>query len=264
MGAESSTMQNAASACKGCKNLGNKHADTVKVDMSMLPEDSSDTGKENSNPGQMRESQAEKNHREEQLRLKQAEEEAKRRAEEEKREAKRRAEEQQRQRKELEMRKQQEEEQERKRVALEEEARMIAEQKQAEEEEEEARLRKIQEETEEEERQLKQSLEEEAARQRAEEEEEARRNERRLREFLGKVGFNAVSEKKVKKSLISSSFSYPLHAAVDMKDADAVNLLLKAGADPKLPNSKKLTPLALAQVKNKQGSHDKVIAALAA
>merc|ERR550514_2491000 len=141
---------------------------------------------------------------------------------------------------------------------------MIAEQKRKQaEKEEEARLRKIQEETEEEERLLKQNLEEEAARLRAEEE-EAQRNERRLREFLGKVGFNAVSEKKVKKSLISSSFSYPLHAAVDMKDADAVNLLLKAGADPKLPNSKKLTPLALAQVKNKQGSHDKVIAALAA
>lgn len=260
MGAESSTMQNAASTCKGCKNLGNKQVDTVKLDMEKFrgASGSAAAGKENSDPGQMRESPAQKNQREQEQQLKEAEErDARHRAEVEREEAMRRA---------------VEEAKERKRIAAEqEEARRVelaraAEQKRRQVEEEE-RLSRIQEEAEEE-RLLKQKEEEEEAREealrrQAEEEEKARRNQR-LQAFLEKTGFDAVDEKKVKKGIISSGFFYPLHAAVEQKDAEAVELLLWAGADPCLANSKKLTPLKLAQAKNKQGSHDKVIAALAA
>jgi len=105
--------------------------------------------------------------------------------------------------------------------------------------------------------------EESRRRQKAEEEERAAKKER-LGLFLQKTGFQSFSEKKVKKGILSSGFSYPLHAAVEAKDAEAVELLLWAGADPSLANSKKQTPLDFAQKKNKQGSHSQVIAALAA
>lgn len=104
--------------------------------------------------------------------------------------------------------------------------------------------------------------EEEKARN-AKEQEDAKKNEK-LQQFLGKAGFKAASEKKVKKSMMSSSFSYPLHAAAEAKDAEAVELLLWAGADKALLNSKKQTPMQLAEQKNKKGSHAQVIAALAA
>lgn len=71
---------------------------------------------------------------------------------------------------------------------------------------------------------------------------------REAKAFLLTHGFsgNNVNEKKVTKGLISSSFHYPLHAAVKMNDAEAVQCLLWSGADRTLPDSKKLRPLELA------------------
>jgi len=260
MGAETSTMQNvAATTCQGCKNLGDKNVDTVKVDMSTLSKPSNAaSGKENSSPGQMTESQAEKSPSAEQKRLKQAEEQeaARRRAEEEAAERQRlRVLEMHKQlEQENEMRKRQEEQERQDRIQKEQ----IAEQERLQAEEEQEHLRQVQKE------EGLRLLKQQQVALKQKEEAEARRKNESLSAFLGKTGFSGVGEKKVKKSLMSSSFSYPLHAAVEQKDAEAVSLLLWAGADPKLPNSKKLTPLKLAEAKNKQGSHDKVIAALAA
>jgi len=252
--------------CSGCKNLGNRNTDTVSVDASKIQEVSrvaAAPGKENSNPKQeedemrrQRAAEAVKKMREE----KEAEERRRRQQQEE--------EEQQRQQREEEMQRQKaEEEAEEQRRAIEaEEARIAAEREQAEqrrfEAEEQERLRRQREEEEEEEGYRR--LREEAEAKRLKEEEDAKRDQ--LNAFLQKAGFQEATEKKVKKGLISSSFSYPLHAAVKAKDAEAVELLLWAGADPTLQNSKKQTPLELAQKKNdkKTQSHAKVMAALAA
>jgi len=253
--------------CSGCKNLGNRNTDTVSVDASKIQEVSrvaAAPGKENSNPKQeedemrrQRAAEAVKKMREE----KEAEERRRRQQQEE--------EEQQRQQREEEMQRQKaEEEAEEQRRAIEaEEARIAAEREQAEqrrlqaEAEEQERLRRQREEEEEE---GYRRLREEAEAKRLKEEEDAKRDQ--LNAFLQKAGFQEATEKKVKKGLISSSFSYPLHAAVKAKDAEAVELLLWAGADPTLQNSKKQTPLELAQKKNdkKTQSHAKVMAALAA
>lgn len=261
---------NSASACRACKGSGDKNTDTVKVDLENLA-----GGKENRGPPQQmtKETAFQKQQRAEQeeaeRQRKQAEEEERRLEEERARqeEARRRAEEKRRQEEEAErqrqleaLRRKQAEEEEAQRLA-EEEARRIEMEKRRRQEELERRQA--------EEMERQRQLEEEVERKRREQEALARKQQieqmkRQLIGFLENQGFQAPDEKKVKKGLVSSSFSYPLHAAVEAKDDKAVELLLWAGADPAVQNSKKQTPLALAQAKNKQGSHAKVIAALAA
>eukprot|EP00418_Pyrodinium_bahamense_P079640 CAMPEP_0179051174 /NCGR_PEP_ID=MMETSP0796-20121207/21110_1 /TAXON_ID=73915 /ORGANISM="Pyrodinium bahamense, Strain pbaha01" /LENGTH=229 /DNA_ID=CAMNT_0020747709 /DNA_START=48 /DNA_END=737 /DNA_ORIENTATION=+ len=94
--------------------------------------------------------------------------------------------------------------------------------------------------------------------------EEARKQQQRLSIFLSKHGFTGANEKKkIKSGMISSASAYPLHVAVRAADAQAVGLLLWAGADKTLQDSAKRTPLALAQKLNKNGSHEHVIDTLA-
>jgi len=276
MGAEqSSSMQNTVNSspipnCSGCKNLGNKNTDTVSVDASKIQELSRPgaAGKENRGPevkpplGVAPEAEAERKRQEEEAlrkrRLVAAEEEAKAKAKANALRAKEEEAARARIRETEEQRRQQAEEQERiKRRQMQEE-----EEQNRQMQEEEERLRR-QEEEEKEARRRQEEEEESRRRQKAEEEERAAKKER-LGLFLQKTGFQSFSDKKVKKGILSSGFSYPLHAAVEAKDAEAVELLLWAGADPSLANSKNQTPLAFAQKKNKQGSHSQVIAALAA
>jgi len=58
--------------------------------------------------------------------------------------------------------------------------------------------------------------------------------------------------------------AYPLHLAVTQSDARVVELLLRFGANHKLKNSAMQTPRQLAMKKNKDGSHNSVLAALPA
>mmetsp|Transcript_108647 Transcript_108647/g.339825 ORF Transcript_108647/g.339825 Transcript_108647/m.339825 type:complete len:276 (+) Transcript_108647:401-1228(+) len=165
-------------------------------------------------------------------------------------------------------REQEEAEEDRRRQEALERARIEREEQQRREEEE--RLRQLELErqraAEEEERRAR----EEAERQRQQEEEDARRRAEEARrrklveEFLSKNGFAGVNERKKKSGTFSSGFTYPLHAAVKAKDAQAVELLLWAGADKELKDSAKLTPLALAQKLDKKGSHKSVVDALSA
>eukprot|EP00408_Alexandrium_pacificum_P059647 CAMPEP_0171168238 /NCGR_PEP_ID=MMETSP0790-20130122/7608_1 /TAXON_ID=2925 /ORGANISM="Alexandrium catenella, Strain OF101" /LENGTH=208 /DNA_ID=CAMNT_0011633073 /DNA_START=96 /DNA_END=722 /DNA_ORIENTATION=- len=136
--------------------------------------------------------------------------------------------------------------------------------------EEEARALERQRAEEERRRLLEEQRAKEAEESRRQQEAEARRRaeEARRREELGKVlardGFAGVNERKKKSGLLSSGFTYPLHAAVRAADAEAVGLLLWAGADRSLKDSAKLTPLMLAQKADKKGSHRQVVEALCA
>jgi superfamily II RNA helicase len=86
-----------------------------------------------------------------------------------------------------------------------------------------------------------------------------------LSSFLTSAGFTDVNAKKKEKSgMFSSGFTYPIHAAVKANDVDIVQLLIEAGADRTVSNSKKVTPLMMAQKLDKRGSHRLVIAILSA
>lgn len=276
MGAESSSMQNAAvTTCKGCKDYGNRQTDTVKVDLDKI-RDGPVSGKENNAPVSMtKETAAQKQLRQEQekqaaeeeaMHARALEEERLRREEQERRteEERQRQEEAERQVREEELRRWQAQEEKRLQA---EQARRAAEAERKEQariaeerrrQAEEERLRRIQEE------EARRRFEEEREKERQRQELMAleQKKARRLQEFLEDAGFQAPDEKMVKKGMISSTFHYPLHVAVEQKDVEAVELLLWAGVDPQVQNSKKQTPLALAQAKNKKGSHTKVIAAL--
>eukprot|EP00401_Gymnodinium_catenatum_P008314 CAMPEP_0117481596 /NCGR_PEP_ID=MMETSP0784-20121206/12981_1 /TAXON_ID=39447 /ORGANISM="" /LENGTH=294 /DNA_ID=CAMNT_0005276057 /DNA_START=65 /DNA_END=947 /DNA_ORIENTATION=- len=58
------------------------------------------------------------------------------------------------------------------------------------------------------------------------------------------------------------SYSYPLHVAVEKKDAEMVCLLIESKADKKLKDSKGRTPRRLARHRNLYGSHRAVLQAL--
>lgn len=78
--------------------------------------------------------------------------------------------------------------------------------------------------------------------------------------FLKTNGYTDVNTKKTK--MFASS--YPLHSAVKANDADMVQLLLQAHADPGLKDSSKLTPWQFGQKCSKNNSHDAVLALLQA
>mmetsp|Transcript_99311 Transcript_99311/g.289803 ORF Transcript_99311/g.289803 Transcript_99311/m.289803 type:complete len:244 (-) Transcript_99311:139-870(-) len=88
--------------------------------------------------------------------------------------------------------------------------------------------------------------------------EQAQKQERLLM-YLAANEFPSVNEKKKVPGLLTAGFTYPLHLAARAPDAEAVEMLLSAGADRTLQDSSKLTPLALAMRLDKKGSHAAVI-----
>eukprot|EP00747_Dinoflagellata_sp_TGD_P215604 gnl/TRDRNA2_/TRDRNA2_88283_c0_seq1.p1 gnl/TRDRNA2_/TRDRNA2_88283_c0~~gnl/TRDRNA2_/TRDRNA2_88283_c0_seq1.p1 ORF type:complete len:256 (+),score=76.84 gnl/TRDRNA2_/TRDRNA2_88283_c0_seq1:84-851(+) len=167
--------------------------------------------------------------------------------EEEEKEARRRQEAVQRAREETELRIREERAQrEREDAQRLEQARQREEDARRKHDEEVARARFVREEAE---------LAEQAARA---EKEKARALQAKIQSFLKANGFAGVDAKK--KSMLSTS--YPLHKAVKENDAEMVQLLIDAGANPAQKNSSGQTPRALAEKCNKKGSHDTVLSTL--
>jgi len=222
-----------SSNCRPC-GAADKTSDTVKVDMSSIH----DMEKENNVPQQTSEQQLElerqqaaqaeiERNRQEQLRLQQLEEQ------------RRVAEAAEQKRKQMQLQAEAEEK-ERQRAAEAKRAAEVAEMQR---------------------RQMEEAKREREAQER---EEEARRAEKQRQDaekvaaFLKAKGFSSVtaSRRKMLKT------SYPLHVAVADKDAEMVELLLEAGADPAQKNSSSATPEQQALKLNKNGSHDAVLAKL--
>jgi len=80
-----------------------------------------------------------------------------------------------------------------------------------------------------------------------------------LDDFLAKNGFDGVSNKR-RRTLRPSI--YPLHLAAEKGDAQLIGLLLEAGADRLMKDSRGQTPEEVARKKNRKGSHDEALAAL--
>jgi len=128
---------------------------------------------------------------------------------------------------------------------------------------EEEELQRVMQESLEDERQR----EEEVRKQReAKETEERARAEEEFKSLKSKVDSwlktNGFTDVKAKKKSMMSGSKYPLHKAVENKDAEMITALIKCGADTSAQNSKKQTALQLADKNNKAGSLDGVIAAL--
>jgi len=79
--------------------------------------------------------------------------------------------------------------------------------------------------------------------------------EEKVQEFLKVNGFRSVKGKR--RRLLTAS--YPLHVAVQQKDAELVRLLLASAADPLQTNSFGRTPLQLARRCNAGGSNTAVL-----
>lgn len=249
-------MCKSSKACQNCAGVSDKDTDTVKVNTVNIDKENVAPPTEKPLFGPSAGQTA----------VERREEEARRIVEEQNRLCREREE---RERLEEEQRRRAVEEEAEKRRA-EEEARALAEQKaqqrrRALEEEERQRAQaRAEAEAAAEAEERRQLLEIERLRREEEEilrAEEARKQDE-LRTFLQSTGFKDVNEKKVKSGMLSSSFAYPLHVAARANDAKVVELLLWAGADRKLTDSKKLTPLALAQKLNKKESHKQSITAL--
>jgi len=86
------------------------------------------------------------------------------------------------------------------------------------------------------------------------------RDQKKLKQFLVKNQFKGINAKRSS----ASSFTYPLHVAVSENNLNIVELLLIAGADPSLRDSNERTASDVAEMKHNNGSHDMVLAALAA
>lgn len=89
--------------------------------------------------------------------------------------------------------------------------------------------------------------------------ERARKDEEELDRFLTAEGFAGPGDKRRR----MFRTSYPLHVAVQKRNAKVVRLLFKAGADPSQRDSRGLTPAELAQrsqrVRHGRGTHDEVL-----
>jgi len=101
---------------------------------------------------------------------------------------------------------------------------------------------------------LKLTLEDEAERT---QKRRAQQEHERVVTFLKANGFCSVTARRRRIFKVS----YPLHAAVKRNDAEMVQLLLRAMADPTQKGSSGLTPLQLAQKRDKRGSHTAVLSA---
>jgi len=91
---------------------------------------------------------------------------------------------------------------------------------------------------------------------------EEKRIKRELDSMLSAAGFRGLNEPKAKKGLFRTGHMYPLHAAVKANRPEAVVMLVRAGADATLLDSKKRTALTLAEQLNRRDSHREVIMAL--
>uniref|UniRef100_A0A7S3U4R3 Ankyrin repeat domain-containing protein n=1 Tax=Strombidinopsis acuminata TaxID=141414 RepID=A0A7S3U4R3_9SPIT len=90
------------------------------------------------------------------------------------------------------------------------------------------------------------------------------RRHHKLRSFLASGGFRegVNGRKPIRNGVLSRGYLYPLHAAVRANDADAIEVLLWAGADRAIVDSDGLTPLALAQRIDKGNSHQNALICL--
>mmetsp|Transcript_8921 Transcript_8921/g.21164 ORF Transcript_8921/g.21164 Transcript_8921/m.21164 type:complete len:239 (+) Transcript_8921:72-788(+) len=86
-------------------------------------------------------------------------------------------------------------------------------------------------------------------------------SERVVTRFLRQHGFLGVNSPK--RSLLGRQ-SYPLHKAAELGNARLVRMLLREGAIPKLLDSSGRTAVAVAQRRDRNGSHAKVLAVLTA
>jgi len=91
---------------------------------------------------------------------------------------------------------------------------------------------------------------------------EDRAIKRGLDQMLSSAGFSGVNEPKEETGMFRSGYTYPLHAAVKANSVEAVTMLLRSNADMNLADSRRRTPLMLAEQLNKKDSHKEVIAAL--
>jgi len=91
---------------------------------------------------------------------------------------------------------------------------------------------------------------------------EDRAIKRGLHQMLSSAGFSGVNEPKEETGMFKSGYTFPLHAAVKANSVEAVTMLLRSNADINLADSKKRTPLMLAEQLNKKDSHKEVIVAL--
>lgn len=247
--------------CKSCAGNGNRDTDTVKVDLNKL---AANRGKENHapSPGAAEQEATRKKKEQEAAEERRRYDEQQERRRKEAEEVKRRAEEE-RTRREAELERTRREEEAARIQAWEAEQAAIAEKMR---QEEEQKRKEEERKAAERERQRQAELERQAAAKRAEEakrQQEEEQQKQFLRELLTQMAFKSVNEKRVKKGLISTSWTYPLHVAVEAGNLEAVHYLLWGGADPAKVNSKKLTPLQIAEKKNKKGSHKEIIALLA-
>lgn len=219
-----------SSNCRPC-GAADKTSDTVKVDMSSIH----DVEKENNVPQQTSEQQLElerqqaaqaeiERNRQEQLRLQQLEEQ------------RRLAEAAEQKRKQMQLQAEAEEK-ERQRAAEAKRAAEVAEMQR---------------------RQMEEAKREREAQEREARAEKQRQDAEKVDAFLKAKGFSSVTagRRKMLKT------SYPLHVAVADKDAELVELLLEARADPAQKNSSSATPEQQALKLNKNGSHDAVLAKL--
>jgi len=88
---------------------------------------------------------------------------------------------------------------------------------------------------------------------------EENRRQRELDSMLSSAGFTGINDQKQKKGMFRTGFTYPLHAAVEANSPEAVAMLVRAGADVNLMDSKKRTPMQLAEQLNRNDSHLDVI-----
>mmetsp|Transcript_56068 Transcript_56068/g.157295 ORF Transcript_56068/g.157295 Transcript_56068/m.157295 type:complete len:424 (-) Transcript_56068:482-1753(-) len=93
---------------------------------------------------------------------------------------------------------------------------------------------------------------------------EGRPSEKLARAFLLQEGFDDSpnARKKTRSGLLSTGYTYPLHAAVLSNCPDVVEGLLRIGASSEQADSSGRTPLELAERLNKDGSHERVVRAL--
>jgi len=91
---------------------------------------------------------------------------------------------------------------------------------------------------------------------------EDRAIKRGLDQMLSSAGFSGVNEPKEETGMFRSGYTYPLHAAVKANSVEAVTMLLRSNADMNLADSRRRTPLMLAEQLNKRDSHKEVIIAL--
>jgi len=240
-------------SCNGCRGQANKRTDTVKIDFASLA-----SGGEKENVAPLAPSATKHSDAVEKQKQEMKEEEQRQHREQEEREKQKRQQREEELQKERELQEQQEQQEQLCRLA--EEKQQKAELQRQEEERKRQENQRLLAEAE-----AKDRAEAEAkAHAEAESKARAEKEEKqaKLHGFLTSVGFKSVNEQKKKSGIVSSGFTYPLHAAVKADNPEAVELLLWAGADKAQKDSSKLTPAALAKKLNKKDSHKAVLTAL--